>query len=303
MKKCFFVCLICASLVGGSAIGTDASSAEASLQDVPEAELIAAVFQQSQNVAHFTTNVIALEVKNREVGYAWHWLRQAVRPQVLRAADKNQFRFMSDFGPHHDDAMSIAWRWNSLNITVVDTRLLFVVVDMQERVDWEIESTFNEVIDWQRNSIQREAEIRVESLSVQQGASFGKVITNRRNPRSWFMNPVMWAVKDNKICFIFDKQMRPSQSKIPHRDATQWVGGIPLSDPRQWLRFGVSNREELSREYFQPILKIEEEESKKMATGGTKGLVKRPSAEQKEDYERFIKSNLENKEQERTTKK
>lgn len=243
MKQCLYVCLIYSALAGNPAMVAGGSNVAFSVQDMPSEELISAVFQQARNAAHPVIENLDSEIKTKEIDYTKDWMHMAIHYYLIGASYESQFKFISDFGPHHDDAITIDWKWNtldvtdrkwsSLNITVVDTRLLFVVADMRERTKWDVESAYKEIVNWPFYERREDTEIHVERLVFQNETTLGRIVVNTDNPEAWFIKPVMWAVKDNKICFIFDKNRSLPVSKIPPRDATEFVGGIPVSDPRQ----------------------------------------------------------------------
>jgi hypothetical protein len=82
----------------------------------------------------------------------------------------------------------------------------------------------------------------------------GEVVVQRRVP-GWFSSPILWYRSDQSTVFMFTKTRTLPITKggVKPRKAEAYVGGIPPSDPRRYLRFDPSNRMALSREYFARI--------------------------------------------------
>lgn len=221
-----------------------------SLSKVPRSMMIAQLSSLCLNNSLELSNLDP-DIQTREIDYTWGWLQKAITSDVLTGADKGTFRFLSGLGTPKDDALMISWEKDQFKISVVDGRFLLIIVRLTNESQNDVGAIFRKIVNYTYCTNKERVKVHVEKLSANDSnETWGRIIVERGNSRGWFEHPIEWLKIDNKIFFMFEKIVKPPESKIEPRNVSELIGGIPIDDVRSYLRFEKTNREQLAREYF-----------------------------------------------------
>lgn len=191
------------------------------------------------------------QIIGRETKYSWFWFQKAVNPALLRGAKREALRFFSDLGEHGDDAAVLTWATNGYTFELVDSRVLTLLVQKDELANVDILELFESTVNFRHHCNRAKIDaLPGKPHDLDTTESWGTVVVNRGTATGWFEHPVRWYRNGDFVLFLFDKQLRPPASRIPVRDASTIVGGIPVNDSRKWLRFEEMNRDKLARDYY-----------------------------------------------------
>jgi hypothetical protein len=194
-------------------------------------------------------------IRKREIDYTWTWLEKTINIDILSDVNKGNFQFLSNLGKKKDDALMISWSKDQFDITVVDGRFLALSVRLKNEVQADVETVFRKVIRYSYHANKDRVKINFETLSAtDSNETWGRIIVDRDNATGWYEKPIDWYRKGDYIIFAFEKAMKPPNGKgsVTRDDIIiQLIGGIPIDDSRSFSRYEKSNRDELSKEYFQ----------------------------------------------------
>ncbi len=198
-------------------------------------------------------------IRKREIDYTMMWLWRTINQDILNnkvdiEVLKDHFQLLSGLGKNKDDALMVSFNIDQFDIIVVDGRFLALSIRVKNEFQADVEEVLKKVVRYWGNANQYRVKVNMETLSASDSnEAWGKINIDQGLATSWYEKPIEWYRVGNEVIFAFEKIAKIPVSKIayPIEEAPNYFGGIPIEDNRSFLRFEKSNREELSKEYFQ----------------------------------------------------
>lgn len=216
-----------------------------------------------------TLKNVSIEVFTREVNYTQDtWLKRFFSGLFLsntnmssHVLNESTF-FLQNMGSHHDDAVVLQYKdlrlltstQETCNVAVFDGRFLLLSISIKnidERKPLDILRTVS------GTSLSNHWKYEVsQSPNVKDVCSWGTInvvpASTNNAPTTWFYFPIEWYMNNDFCLFAIKKYSSRKKVIGGYAQTEQMVcGGIDIEDGRSWLRFMNSNREELSKEYWE----------------------------------------------------
>lgn len=206
---------------------------------------------------------IPAEIAERERAYSWSWMRWLLQRPYFPERIEDSISLVRGINGK-DDAACVAYTVpvkvlygqgplahldeEDCLIQLIDSRDLSLLI----RQKWIQGRSMEAIIQgYMPYMVCPTVAIRVtEDHMVDASRSYGKVQIEYLGLPASDSVRFEWYRQGDAVLFISEKMHDPYESKTP-LDPTTFIGGIPYSDPRPYLRFEKSNRVELSSEYWE----------------------------------------------------
>ena len=228
--------------------------------DIPTSWMLAHTPYNSLNIIPERLDIVK-SIVEREQNYTWRWVTKVISYHFMIRMrwelKKEDIFLVSGLGQKIDDAAVLSWKIDGYEFELIDSRLLTLLIRKDGLTDTDLLDIFKNVIKYPFKSRSPNL-INIfvkESHQLCNGKSYGKIVVDHHSHNiSWFIDPIEWYRDGDFVLFIFQKVLTAIQDKGGwFLDYKNLVGGIPPDDPRSFLRFENSNREQMAEEYGKKI--------------------------------------------------
>jgi len=212
---------------------------------------------------------VDIKVKDAEIDYTWYWLNKVLdRWEGVEGFNRKAAECLSNIGDKGDDGVVVSCYTNGLTVTVIDSRLLMLVIQKQGGIKDSTLDVFNNFVHAQARCLPSGAGEKISSKLIGKDgdrASWGNISVIQSPHSFWFHAPIEWHRTEDTLVFVFEKSLNPPVSKCPPT-AEKLFGGARIDDETPYLRFEKSNRREHAEKQFRRLdhpSKVDEKNNKR----------------------------------------
>jgi len=235
--------------------------------DIPTSWMLAHTPYNSNEIIHERTD-LPETIRDRERKYTWRWICKMIEYRFMIRMhwelNKDDIFFISGLGNNNDDAAILLWEIDSYKFELIDSRILTLLVEKKGLWEMDTLEVFEKIIPFGGHGDKRFITNTIQDKHIlYNDIYYGKILVFPPSyiNGGWFTEPVEWYRDGDCILFAFKKILKPYWDKGGYDgDYKNNIGGIPVDDPRSFLRFENTNREQLSEEYGPQIFTDEKKQ-------------------------------------------